>query len=298
MKEFLLETTKGKVLRWILLLILLVFPLTQIASHLYSDVTREKGVLGTEQALPVEQKTPLGRILHAIDTRKDIPASRAIFEQEKNQLTQDVRDYLNKFFQYCDDYSSINSISSVRSSLSPYEHLITGAVYITKDMDDNNSASSYRAFEIIPFTFMKMAYKGLLSKRHKPEEVIDLCSQYQKSLVEPFDNISSRGASVFCVLVQLKYREALGATESVFKGILNPVKADQLKQLQTLIDDYKEKYPNSLGSKGNLKIHTDFLESYKKSAESIINEGIMDKVKRIIFGSKSDPQEKIPGFDI
>lgn len=75
-------------------------------------------------------------------------------------------------------------------------------------------------------------------------------------------------------------------------------KKDQLKQIQSQIEAYKEKFPNSLGEKGNLKAHIFFLDSYKISAESIINEDIWDEGLRKLIGSKSDPVAKIPGIDI
>jgi len=210
MQEFLLETKTGRSVRWLALLVLLAVPLTPIVSQLYSEITRERGVFGSEAATPIEQKTPLGRILQALDTKKDIHASRAIFEQEKNQLPQDVQDYLNKFYDFYDYYSSGKFDSLV--NLSPYEHLITGAVYIIKDMDDKNtdSRSYYRAFEVIPFTFMKMVYKAHVMGGPTREQVLDLCNQYQKSIVEPQDNISGRGATIFCIIIRLEYLHAMG----------------------------------------------------------------------------------------
>ncbi len=71
MNGFLLKT-KGIYFRWIVLLILLAIPLTQIITQLHSKIIKESGVFGTKQAKPIEQKTSLGRILNAIDMKKDI----------------------------------------------------------------------------------------------------------------------------------------------------------------------------------------------------------------------------------
>jgi len=76
-------------------------------------------------------------------------------------------------------------------------------------------------------------------------------------------------------------------------------KNKQLKAIQDEIDRYKEKYPNALGDKGNLNDHIRFLNSYKDSAESIVNERTIDTVIRRLFRtSSSDPIEKIPGIDM
>ena len=292
MQEFLLETNIGRSLRWVALLILLAIPLTQIVSQLHSEITKERGVFGIEQATPIEQKTPLGRILQAIDTKNDISESRAIFGKEKNQLPPDVTAYLDKFYNFYDQYS--NNFS-VLADISPYSHLITGAGYIRDYMEAQNAASRsyYRAFEVVPFTFMKMAYRadvitnGLIYRG----QLLDLCDQYQKTIVVPLDNISGHGATVFCIMIRLQYQQALGI-------LLRRDKTEQLKQIGNQIDDYKAKYPNSLGKNGNLKTHIRFLDSYKESADSITKkDGFLDRAERYFLGSGSDPIAKIPGID-
>jgi hypothetical protein len=291
MQEFLLETKTGQSLRWLALLILLAIPLTQIVSQLYSVIITEGRVFGTEQATPIEQKTPLGKILQALDTQKTLPESRVIFDREKSQLPTNVRDYFDKFFDFYDRYVEV---TAPPVNLSHYEHLITGAAYIRDYMANQkvDSRSAYRAFEVVPFTFIKMAYRAHIKRAPiSSDQLIDLCTQYQKSIVESLDDISGRGATVFCIKIRIEYLQALG-------GVFTIDKTDQLKIIQSKISEHKEKYPNALGEKGNLKDHIYFLESYYKSAEVIINEKNIDKGIRIFLGAKSDPIAKIPGIDI
>jgi hypothetical protein len=124
MQEFFSENKIGISLRWIALLILMAFPLTQIISQLNYVIRTEQGVFGTEQASPIEQKTPLGRILHAMDTKNDIPGSRVIFQKEKDKLPPNVTDYLEKFYDFYARYVQQQDLWPADFSI--YTHLVYG----------------------------------------------------------------------------------------------------------------------------------------------------------------------------
>ncbi|HOS46077.1 MAG TPA: hypothetical protein PLX88_09725 [Syntrophorhabdaceae bacterium] len=294
MQEFFSENKIGISLRWIALLILMAFPLTQIISQLNYVIRTEQGVFGTEQASPIEQKTPLGRILHAMDTKNDIPGSRVIFQKEKDKLPPNVTDYLEKFYDFYARYVQQQDLWPADFSI--YTHLVTGSHYIRFYMEENAyTSSSLRAIEVIPFTFLKSAYQAHIQKRAPISEaqLIDLCMQYQKTIVDSLDEISGRSATIFCIKIRLEYLNARS------RGLLGADKKNQLISIQGEIDRYKEKYPNALGEKGNLNDHIRFLNSYKDAAESIVNEKTWDKVKRrLLRTSSSDPIEKIPGIDM
>jgi len=293
MQEYFSENKIGISLRWIALLILMAFPLTQIVNQLNYVIRTEQGVFRTEQASPIEQKTPLGRILQAMDTKNDIPGSRVIFQKEKDKLPPDVTDYLEKFYDFYARY--VQQQAPWPADFSTYTHLVTGSHYIRLYMEKNAySPSSLRAIEVIPFTFLKSAYLAHIQRAPIAEDqLIDLCMQYQKTIVDSLDEISGRGATIFCIKIRLEYLNALS------RGLLGADKNKQLKAIQDEIDRYKEKYPNALGDKGNLNDHIRFLNSYKDSAESIVNERTIDTVIRRLFRtSSSDPIEKIPGIDM
>ncbi len=281
----------GISLAWLVVIALFAYPMAEIVKFI-SKTLKEGPVppVATRES-PISTKTPIGRILHAIDTEGEIAKAKTIFRTEHSALPEKIQTYLDRFFMLYDKFYAY------QISLDDYidaRYFITASPYLKDYLEEQkyNQIDIYRAQEIIPSTVLRMLYNSLdvdIAKKYRDKakaDLLDLADQYLKSIVEPREHLSEPGAMAICIYVKISFDMATG-------GFLKDNKEEQFNNLLKRITYVREKYSAMVGEKKSMyQSYTEFLNMYYEKIEKKKNEELWDR-----WWGKNIPTKQIPHID-
>ena len=259
-------------LPWLVVIALFAYPMAEIVKFISKTLKEDPVPHEATQESPISTKTPIGRILHAIDTEGEIAKAKTIFRTEHSALPEKIQTYLDRFFMLYDKFYAY------QISLDDYidaRYFITASPYLKDYLEEQkyNQIDIYRAQEIIPSTVLRMLYNSLdvaIAKKYRDKakaDLLDLTDQYLKSIVEPTEHLSEPGAMAICIYVKISFDMATG-------GFLKDNKEEQFNNLLKRITYVREKYSTYLNeNKGTYKQYMDFLNTYYGQIEKKKNEG-------------------------
>lgn len=279
--------------KWLILLSLLAFPTYKIIDYLSTTLPMEKEGLNSSRETPIGTKTPLGKILNAIDTKQDVTGARAIYEQEKSKFPNEVvKPYLEKFFLL---HSKFVQHKITLDDFEDAKYFIKESINIKNEMKREGMTEKdiFRAQEVIPITAIKFLYNARpvdipeVQQKKANDKLLDVAAQYLNSIVGPREYLSVPGAIAICIYAKITFTEAKG-------GFLKANKESELTSLIKRIDFFKETYKTMIGGeKTALKDYVDFLDIYREASEAALKEGFWDR-----WWNDNIPNKEIPGVSI
>jgi len=279
--------------KWLILLSLLAFPTYKIIDYLATELPKEKDILVSSRETPIGTKTPLGKILNAIDTKQDVTGARTIYEQEKSKFPNEVvKPYLEKFFLLHDKFVQH------KITLDDFEdakYFIKESINIKNEMKREGMTEKdlFRAQEVIPITVIKFLYNAKpddipeRQQKKASDTLLDIANQYLNSIVGPRESLSVPGAIAICIYTKITFTEAKG-------GFLKANKESELMSIIRRIDSFKQVYNTMIGGEeAAFKVYVDFLDIYKGASEATLKEGFWDR-----WWNDNIPNKEIPGISI